>query len=152
MILYRICKSRYAADLMGKGAELVGGRWNSKGVAVIYTSSTIALCMLEVAVHVPPGMMPEGFERVTIEIPDDKVFELTEADLPPGWSVFPHLPVTQLIGDEFVYEGKFLVMKVPSAVVPGEFNYIINPNHPDAGSMRITDTRPYNFDKRLFDR
>lgn len=149
MILYRICKEKHCNDL-AKGAELVGGRWNSKGIAVIYASENIALCTAEVAVHVPLGIMPEDYVLVTISVAENSVWELNEQDLPADWFIFPHPSSTQEIGNAFVSDGKYFMLKVPSAVVPGEFNYIINPAHPEAKSLRVQEVRPYRFDKRLF--
>ncbi len=76
MIVYRLSKSKYSADLSGKGAEKAGGRWNSKGVAMVYTSASRALCTAEVSVHVPLGIVPVDYELVSIEIPDDSVTEV----------------------------------------------------------------------------
>src|SRR5690606_18256346 len=70
MIAYRLSRTEYARDLSGRGAELAGGRWNSKGTALVYTGQTIALCMAEVAVHIPLGIIPLDYELVTLEIPD----------------------------------------------------------------------------------
>ena len=150
MIVYRLSKSKYSADLSGKGAEKAGGRWNSKGVAMVYTSSSRALCTAEVAVHVPLGIVPADYELVTIEIPDDSVTEADIKDLPHDWRSFPHPDSTQKLGDRFVHEGKFLVLKVPSVVVQGEHNFLINPRHEAAAKVRVVYTEPFLFDKRLF--
>jgi len=150
MIVYRLSKSEYSADLSGKGAEKAGGRWNSKGVAMVYTSASRALCTAEVAVHIPLGIVPAGYELVTIEIPDDSVTEAGISDLPADWRSFPHSHSTQKLGDRFVHEGKFLVLKVPSVVVQGEYNYLINPRHEAAVKVRVISTEPFLFDKRLF--
>jgi len=150
MIVYRLSKSKYSADFSGKGAEKAGGRWNSKGVAMVYTSSSRALCTAEVAVHVPLGIMPADYELVTIGIPDDSVTEAGINDLPDDWRSFPHSDSTQKLGDRFVREGKFLVLKVPSVVVQGEYNFLINPGHEEAAKVTIVGTEPFMFDKRLF--
>jgi RES domain-containing protein len=150
MIVYRLSKSKYSADLTGKGAEKAGGRWNSKGVAMVYTSISRALCTAEVAVHVPLGILPVDYELGTIEIPDDSVKEADIKDLPADWRSFPHPGSTQKLGDSFVREGKFLVLKVPSVVVQGEYNFLINPKHKSAAIVRVVKTEPFLFDKRLF--
>ena len=150
MIVYRLSKSKYSADLTGKGAEKAGGRWNSKGVAMIYTSTSRALCTAEVAVHVPLGILPVDYELGTIEIPDDFMKEADIKDLPADWRSFPHPGSTQKLGDSFVREGKFLVLKVPSVVVQGEYNFLINPKHKSATKVRVVRTEPFLFDKRLF--
>jgi RES domain-containing protein len=150
MIVYRLSKSRYSADLTGKGAEKSGGRWNSKGVAMVYTSNSRALCTAEVAVHIPLGILPADYELVTLEIPWDSVEEANIKDLPSDWRSFPHPDSTQKLGDSFVREGKFLVLKVPSVVVQGEYNFLINPKHKSAAKVRVVNREPFLFDKRLF--
>lgn len=151
MIVFRLSKCIYAGDNSGKGAERSGGRWNSKGVAVLYTSESRALCTTEIAVHTGLGIIPKDYCLVTIEIPDAcKILKINSNTLNKNWSVFPHTLSTQILGDAFVNEQKFLVLKVPSAVVAGDFNYIINPYHKDFHKIKIVKTEPFNFDERLF--
>ena len=151
MIVYRLAKSKYSHDLSGKGAEKTGGRWNSKGVAMVYTSASRALCTAEIAVHTPLGIMPKDFELISIEIPDSiKIFELSVNDLPKDWNSIPHSGKTQELGDKFVRENKHAVMKAPSAVVQGDFNYLINSNHEDAKNVKIIKLESFVFDQRMF--
>ena len=150
MIVYRLSKSKYARDLSGTGAEKVGGRWNSRGVAILYTSASRALCTTEIAVHMPLGIIPKDYQLVTIDIPDDNILELIAADLPRDWRSIPHADSTQKIGDSFVAEGEYLVLKVPSVVVPGDFNYLINPQHEYASKVKVESIEPFSFDRRLF--
>lgn len=148
MVVYRLSKSLYANDLSGKGAELVGGRWNSKGNAVLYTSQSIALCVTEIAVHIPLGILPKDFELIHIEIPEDLILEIKK--LPKDWQTFPHADSTQKIGDKFLKDLKYLILKVPSAAVQGEFNYLINPKHKDFEKVKIRKKEKFSFDERLF--
>jgi RES domain-containing protein len=150
MIVFRLSKAKYANDLSGKGAELAGGRWNSKGIPVVYTSASRALCTTEIAVHTPLGNVPSDYYIISIRIPDTSIVELPPAALPPDWKVFPHSLNTQTLGDQFVRDNKHLVLRVPSAVVQGDFNYIINVRHPEFPKVKITDTQPFPFDERLF--
>jgi len=150
MIVFRLSKSRYAADLSGKGAEKAGGRWNSKGVAMVYTSASRALCMAEVAVHMPLGIVPADYELATIEIPDNYIMEVRIKELPEDWQALPHSDSTQKLGDNFIREGKYLALKVPSVVVQGEYNFLINPKHEAIKEVRVKHTEPFMFDKRLF--
>jgi len=151
MIVFRLSKQIYATDLAGTGAYRAGGRWNSKGTALVYTAESRALCLAEVAVHLPVGIVPQDYTLVTLEIPDNSVAEITTDDLPPGWNAFPHSFATQQIGDHFVKSGKFLVLKVPSAVVPGDSNYLINPQHSEISKVAfIGEPTPFPFDNRLF--
>lgn len=151
MIVFRLSKSKYSQDLSGIGAEKTGRRWNSRGVAIVYTSESRALCTTEIAVHTPLGILPKDFELITINIPDSvKIFELDYKDLPTDWKSIPHSGLTQELGDRFKKENKYAVLKVPSAVVYGDFNYLINPNHKDFGKVNILKTEKFDFDGRLF--
>ena len=150
MIVYRLSKEKFAKNLSGRGAEMVGGRWNSRGNAMLYTSQSIALCVTEIAVHVPLGILPKDYQLIRIEIPDEDFLEVKR--LPKDWQSFPHSNSTQMIGDKFLKENKFLVMKVPSATVQGEFNYLINTRHKDFGKIKILKIENFNFDERLFKR
>lgn len=151
MIVYRITRLKYARDLSGKGAEKIGGRWNSKGNAVLYCSNSIAHASMEVVVNLPMGNPPSGYVLVTIEIPDIiKEVVLPIKDLPKNWNIYPHLQQTQKMGDKFIKENKNLLLKVPSASVQGDFNYLINPNHKDFSKVKIKKIEPFGFDSRLF--
>ena len=151
MIVYRLSRSKFRNDLSGRGAELAGGRWNSKGVAVLYTSESIALCTVEIAVHMPLGIVPLDYYLVRIQFPDNTaVKELLIGGLPENWKSFPHANITQELGDNFVLEEDYLVYKVPSATVQGNFNYLINPRHKDFNKVTVLDSEPFDFDKRLF--
>lgn len=151
MIVYRLSKEKYKNDLSGKGAEIAGGRWNSKGMAMIYTGQSRALCTTEIAVHSPLGIIPSGYWIVTIEFPDSiDILEIDPAVLPADWKTFPHPHSTQVIGDDFIKSGKYLVIKVPSAAVPGDFNYLINPAHSLFSQVKINSSEPFEFDERLF--
>lgn len=151
MIVFRLSKSTFCRDLSGHGAEKSGGRWNEKGYPVVYTSSSRALCLTEVAVHIPLGIIPHDFMLTTIEIPDNTIIEeIKEEDLPPNWKSFPYSTYPQKLGTLLLKEGKCLVFKVPSAVVQGEFNFLINPNHSDITKVKITSVEPFFFDERLF--
>jgi RES domain-containing protein len=151
MIVYRLSKGMYRNDLSGKGAELAGGRWNSKGIALLYTSESIALCTVEVAVHMPLGIVPKDYHLVRIEIPDAvAIQEISEESLPATWKSFPHPNITQEIGDSFVMQAEFLVLKVPSATVQGTYNYLLNPRHREFSQIQVVATIPFEFDERLF--
>jgi len=151
MIVFRLARSKYRNDLSGKGAEKTGGRWNSKGVALVYTSESRALCTTEIAVHTPLGILPKDFELITIEIPDSiKFLELKPIDLPADWKSILHSGTTQELGDGFVKENKYAVLKVPSAVVQGDFNYLINPRHVNAKKIKIIKVERFAFDDRMF--
>lgn len=151
MIVYRLSKQAYIHDLSGRGAELNGGRWNSKGTAVVYTSSSRALAVLEVAVHTPLGFMPADYFMATIELPNNAdVFKPGVDQLPEKWNSNPLIKATQQIGDGFVKVNKYLALQVPSATVTGDFNYLLNPLHPDFKAVKIINIDFFEFDSRLF--
>ncbi len=150
MIVYRLSREQYARDLSGKGAERYSGRWNSRGTPMVYTSESRALCTVEIAVRTPLGSLPENYNIVEIEIPENGMLVLDHSILPPDWRMHPPGKQTQKIGDEFVNQGIHLIYKVPSAVVEGDNNYLINPLHPEMSKLRILAVKQYRFDRRLF--
>lgn len=151
MIVFRLSKSKFSNDLSGKGAEKTGGRWNSKGTPMIYTGMTRALCTTEIAVHMPLGNLPKDYSLITIEFPDTlNIIELESSKLSFDWKSMPYSNSTQMIGDKFINENKYSVMKVPSVVVQGEFNYLINPYHSENYKIKVVAVEPFVFDERLF--
>ena len=150
MDVYRLANARRANDLSGEGARRAGGRWNRVGTAVLYTANSRALATLEVLVHSPLAFVPDNYRMLTLSLPDDSLQTLPFDILPAGWAgLTPPLAAKQLI-EEWVAANRFLVLKVPSAVVEGEYNFLINPLHSRAAEVRITADRPYQFDTRLF--
>ncbi len=151
MRVFRLIRKKYGIELSGKGAALSGNRWNSKGTELVYCADSRALAMAEVAVHLSLAILPKDYVMVEIDIPSYiSVAILSKEDLPPNWSSFPHILDTQKIGDAFVAERKSCVLKVPSAVVPGDFNFLINPQHLDFSAIRIVGQEDFPFDSRLF--
>lgn len=150
MIVYRLSKLSFINDLSGYGAEKTSGRWNSKGIPVLYTSASRALSVLEIAVHVPFGIIPANYYLATIELPDSGILKINTNDLPPNWKTNPFIKGTQTIGDDFIRSNKYLVLQVPSATVIGDHNYLINPRHPDFKKVKIKSTEAFEFDVRLF--
>ena len=151
MEVFRLAREKYATPLSGKGAALKGARWNSVGVELIYTAANRSLAMAEVAVHFTLATLPDDYLMMTIWVPDDlPVQEVLEAELPPNWRDFPHPAATQRFGDEFVLENRFTLLKIPSVVTKGDFNYLINPNHREFGRLKIVEIEKFPFDKRIF--
>ena len=151
MIVYRLCKRVYSYDLSGRGAEASGGRWNGKGTAMVYTSASRALCMVEIMVQIPAGIIPKDYYLVSISIPDIiRVLTLDPKDLPNNWNKNPIPASTQKLGNAFIAAQEALVLKVPSAIVQDEWNYLINPLHKDFKKVKIAATEPFSFDTRLF--
>lgn len=153
MRVFRLIRKKYGIELSGKGAALCGNRWNSKGTELIFCADSRALAMAEVAVHLSLSILPKDYVMVEIDIPTSvSTASLAIDNLPQGWNSFPHLLDTQKIGDDYVAERKNCVLNVPSAVVPGDFNFLINPHHPDFAAIKIVDQEDFPFDSRLFGR
>lgn len=151
MIVYRLCKRAYINDLSGRGAEISGGRWNNKGVPALYTAGSRALAVLEVAVHIPFGILPTNYYMSAIEIPESSaILKINIPDLPSNWNRNPIVKATQYIGDDFLNSNKYLIMEVPSATVTGDYNYVINPRHADFSGVKSILIEPFEFDSRLF--
>jgi len=151
MQVFRLHRKKYKVELSGKGASKIGARWNSKGTEIVYTAQNRALAMAEVVVHLSLATMPKDFMMLEINIPDDvKIKTIKNNDLPLKWNVFPFHTNTQKIGDEFIQENKYCCIKIPSVVVKGEFNILINPNHKDFKKIKIVNSTDFIFDSRLF--
>jgi RES domain-containing protein len=149
MILYRIANCHYIKDLNGTGARLYGGRWNSEGKSMVYLASTRALAMLEVLVHLPPLLVPDNFCIAQIKVPENSILTLDIKTLPDTWRDPSPPAELKTLGNQFIKETKYLMMKVPSSVVPEEYNYLLNPLHPDIKKVSIVSTHPFTFDDRL---
>jgi len=151
MEVFRLAREKFSKELAGKGAALKGARWNSIGVELIYTALNRSLAMAEVAVHFTLATLPPDYMMITISIPDEiAILKLSKSDLPANWNEFPHPVATQSIGDKFVSDNKFCVLIIPSAVTQGDYNVLINPNHPDFTKIHIVAIEKFPFDKRIF--
>lgn len=149
MQLFRLVRKKHAEQLSGRGAALYGARWNSAGTELIYTATSRALAMAEVAVHLSFDDLPEDFLMMEIQSPEGVIPEVV-TDLPEDWNTFPHATGTQLLGDRFVSNGMHLLLLVPSVVVKGDWNVLINPKHPDFSKVHISGVEPFPFDRRFF--
>lgn len=153
MKVYRVERHKYIESaLSGMGAAKSSGfRWNGINTPMVYTSESRSLATLEVSVHLDLSEdLPNDRYYLVIEIPDNLVIqELKLEDLPDDWNAKPPTHFTQSIGDDFAFQNQAAVLKVPSSIVPQEFNYLINPSHRDARHIKIVSTTPMNFDKRF---
>lgn len=150
MVVYRISKKRFITDLLGLGAKLYGGRWNPKGVSLVYTSESRALAILEYYIHADPAFLPTDVAIASIHIPDDASRkEILIGDLPPDWREYPAPAELAGLGEKWSKSGEGLVLLVPSVVVPKEMNVLINPGHSLIKKVAIIDVEDYSFDERL---
>jgi RES domain-containing protein len=151
MEVFRLARKKYPVELSGKGASISGARWNSKGTEIIYCAQSRALAMAEVLVHLSLATLPNDFVMLTIDISDDISVEVLDLNkLSIDWNVFPCTFETPLLGDDFIRRNEVCVLKVPSAVVKGDFNFLINPYHIDFYKIKIIEQIDFPFDKRIF--
>lgn len=156
MIVWRIATASpsYAADdLSGEGARRTGGRWNSPGMAVVYTSSTIALAVLETVVHLSSSGLPLHRYLIHIDIPEDlwtRREEIDPANAVAGWDALPASTTSAGFGDAWLRSQRSAILSAPSVVVPDEKNVLINPAHPDARHIVARQQRRWTYDPRLF--
>lgn len=149
MIVYRISNCKFIDDLSGRGAAMYGGRWNSEGVYVLYTAGGPSLAMLESLVHFG-GRVVGDFCQVAIEVPDScSILALRPEDLPDIWRENPSPDILKTFGNKFIADNKYLMMSVPSVLVPDESNYLLNPAHPEFKQVRILVKSKIRFDERL---
>jgi len=151
MKVWRLTKTRYASSAFdGEGARIYGARWNSRGTRVAYASSSSALAVLEVLVHLTGGGgSAVGYSLISGTVPDSSIEELAPGLLPKDWKTSPVPPSAQLVGDEWIKSGRSLALKVPSVIVDDGFNILINPEHAAFAQVTIDSISTFGFDPRL---
>jgi RES domain-containing protein len=147
---FRITGSQFA-DLSGEGGMYASGRWHTRGHPIIYTGGSRSLAILEKLVHTDTEDMPDDQVLITVHIPDELAIDaISPSSIPASWTAPLH-PACIALGDAWLQGTQTAVLRVPSAIVPEESNYLINPLHADAGKITIKDIRPFHFDERLVD-
>lgn len=156
MIGYRICQAAYAATaadmIAGTGGLHSSGRWHSAGKRIVYVAQNLSLAAHEIIVHYPRRKHAVQFVMSDIEIPDVLVMTLAAfgvTTLPVGWDSQPPRQASQAIGDSWLAAKVSAALAVPSVIIPGECNYLLNPDHPDFGLIKSTDPKLFSFDPRL---
>ena len=149
MIVYRVGKTRYARDLSGEGARLYGGRWNHKLTACLYSSESRALAVLEYTVNVNIDDIPRALSITSIELPNAVIEELSMADLPGNWMEIPAPSSTKDFGTNVLKDANSPIVKIPSTVIPEEFDYLLNPLHPGSKGFKIVEIKDFVFDVRI---
>lgn len=138
-----------AADAFdGRGNYLYGGRWTGDRRSAVYVASSTALALLETIVHAPSRLLPR-YVVFPVEFDDALVVDAEPSRLPANWRENPFPADLQAIGDAWLDRAESAVLRVPSAVVPDESNYILNPEHPDFRRIRIGPSYPLDVDRRL---
>jgi RES domain-containing protein len=149
MVLYRISNCNRADDLSGTGAKLFGGRWNSIGTPMHYMAASRALAALEVLANKNTMNDAPNFCLSIFDVPEESIFAIEIQDLPKNWKKYPAISSLKKMGDEFVKQGKFLLLKVPSAIIEDEYNFLMNVYHPLAKKLKLKEIKPFHFDGRL---
>ena len=148
MLVYHLGNTKYANSLTGEGAKLHGGRWNMLGVPCIYTSESKALCVLEYAANLRLEEMPQNISITIYELPPKSWKEISQADLPKNWQEIPAPEETKIFGSEALKE-KTLAIKIPSAIIPSEFNFILNPLANNFNLVKIVSIHSFTMDRRI---
>lgn len=149
MRVFRICSKAHAA-FDGEGARLYGGRWNRRGTAVVYASDSLALAALELLVHAEADLLPDDLVSVAADVPDSlRVESVAASDLPRDWRRYPAPETLADRGTAWARAGRTAVLAVPSALVPRERNFLLNPAHPDFKKIRTQTPEPFALDTRL---
>lgn len=152
LTVFRIAKQEHLKDLSGEGARLFGGRWNKRGTRLLYTSESLSLSVLELLVHADYQFIPQDFGYLELEIPKiAKISHVKSSVLKQNWRNNPPLSFTQDYGSQWLNSNKSLVLKVPSAVLPMSFNYLINPMHPDFEYVKVIKKGVLELDSRAFE-
>jgi RES domain-containing protein len=147
---WRLVSERWLGTAFtGEGARLSGGRWNSKGVPVVYLGGSLALAALELLAHLDHKQALEGHYAVPVTFDRQLTMAVDKNDLPPEFPQAGTILATQRLGDTWVERGESPLLRVPSAVIPQEHNYLFNPAQEEAGRVEIGQARPFTYDRRL---
>lgn len=151
MRFWRICRQRYARDSAnGEGARLYGGRWNSRGMRVVYASSSLALAAVESFVNLEPKLRPPDLVSIEGEITENlEIARLDLRDLPAKWYATRDESLRSF-GDTWIKGGRTVALLVPSAAIRGEWNVLLNPAHEEFPQIRFEDPQQFTFDERMF--
>ena len=150
---WRITKQKHAKTAFtGDGARFYGGRWNSPGTIAIYTAQSQSLAALEMLVHLDSSELLGTYVLFEVGIEESLVHAVKKSQLPKNWRADPPPSELRAIGDEWVAAGTSSVLRVPSALVPGEHNFLLNPRHQDFPKLHIGKPVSFRFDPRLKER
>ena len=150
MTVWRLSSAKYATTVFsGEGAKHYGGRWSPPGLAVIYCAESRSLALVEVLAGIDDAdrLSQQEWVLVPADIPADCIEKPSR--VPEDWRQYPHTTATQAFGAEWVQSQRSVALRVPSVVVPGEFNYLLNPVHPKFAKIRVGKPEPFSFDPRL---
>jgi RES domain-containing protein len=148
--VWRITHRQYAESAFsGEGARLYGGRFNSEGKRAVYTSGSLSLSLLELLVQINDRDYLEKCVQFYADIPGDLIYKPAVNELPAGWDDVPYGKSAQRFGDQWLKDDKHPVLRIPSVVVPVEFNYVINPAHRHFVKIEISPSKKVILDPRI---
>lgn len=151
---WRIIRRKRLTDAFtGEGARLGGGRWNHVGTAVVYVSENLSLAVLEQFIHFTRYdiRLARTLLKIPVEVPEGlRMAEISAGNLNKDWRASPPSNITRDIGTKWVEEGKSAVLRVPSAIIPEEYNLVLNPKHKDFGKILIGETQRFVLDERMW--
>jgi RES domain-containing protein len=152
MRIWRLCRAPYAAEAFsGEGARRFGGRWNSRGVPIVYASTSLALAAIELFVHLEPGQAPDDLVSISALLPEgEPARSFQTADLPAAWWTDGAAGAIRELGDAWIAGRSSLALLVPSVPIRAEWNVLVNPLHPRIAELRIEPPQPFVFDARMF--
>jgi RES domain-containing protein len=133
----------------GVGAETFGGRWNTKGIAIVYTSESLALAAMEMLVHLDEEDLRARYVKCRVTFDESLISRIQMRSLPRGWRAIRAPAKLRALGDRWAIKSRSAVLAVPSAVVIGEWNYLLNPAHRDFAKISIGKVERFAFDPRL---
>jgi RES domain-containing protein len=150
MLVWRLCRAVHAAGAFsGEGARRYGGRWNSRGVPMVYCSSSLALAAIELFVHLDPTQAPSDLVAISATMPEgEPARAVAQEELPQDW--WADSAATRGLGDAWIGDGSSLALRVPSVPIRSEWNVLVNPLHPRMAELRIDPPQPFVFDARMF--
>jgi RES domain-containing protein len=152
MRIWRLCRAPHAAEAFGgEGARRFGGRWNSRGVPMVYASTSLALAAIELFVHLEPGQAPDDLVCISASLPKgEPARTLQFSDLPPAWWTDSAAAAIRHLGDAWMSGRSSLALLVPSVPIRAEWNVLVNPLHPRMKELQIDPPCPFIFDARMF--
>jgi len=151
---WRIAKQKHhSTGLIGEGARLYGGRWNPIGTPVIYAAESLSLATLEIIVHLEnEQLLYSRFVKIPVTFERSLVFSLPRDKLPEDWNSLPPSESTQKMGQKWIDQAKYAILKIPSTVTREEHNFLINPAHPNFEGIEFGNPQRFEFDERLIEK
>jgi RES domain-containing protein len=147
---WRIVEAQYADEIFsGEGARLFAARWHEAGHRLVYAAATLSLATLELIVNTPRARLLRDYVVTSCTFPEAIVDDVDESRLPANWRAFPPPVEVQQLGMDWLLGGSSAVLSVPSAVIPNERNYLLNPEHEYFRSVDVGAATPFQLDFRL---